>query len=79
VSSIRQPELIIHRTKDRNAPHGAGREWSWLLPEGRLLTVPGAAHMSWIDAPQVVLRAGDEFQKGSWPHGAEKVATPPTP
>jgi pimeloyl-ACP methyl ester carboxylesterase len=48
------PVLTIHGTKDRQSPHAAGVEWSEHLSHARLVTVPDAAHMVWLDAPEVV-------------------------
>jgi len=67
------PVLTIHGTWDRNAPYGAGREWALTLPDARLLTVPGAAHNAWVERPDVVLPAVDEFLRGRWPAAAERV------
>jgi pimeloyl-ACP methyl ester carboxylesterase len=68
IAAIKQPVLIIHGTKDRNAYYGAGREWSMMLPHGLLLTVKGAAHCSWADAPDVVIPAIDGFLRGKASH-----------
>jgi len=73
IATIKQPVLIIHGTKDRNAYYGAGREWSTLLPHGLLLTVKGAAHCAWADAPEIVIPAIDGFLRGKTPAGAEKI------
>jgi proline iminopeptidase len=54
LKTLRVPVLTIHGTKDRNAPYGGGRQCSMPLPESRLVSVPGAAHMSWIEAPELV-------------------------
>jgi proline iminopeptidase len=54
VSTLRVPVLTVHGTKDRNAPFGAGKEWSEALPNGRLLTAEGAAHQAWVDRPEVL-------------------------
>jgi pimeloyl-ACP methyl ester carboxylesterase len=67
------PVLTVHGTKDRNAPYGGGREWATRLPNARLLTVPGAAHMPWIDQPALVLGAIETFLNGAWPMSAERV------
>ncbi|MEP6729426.1 MAG: alpha/beta hydrolase [bacterium] len=64
------PVLTIHGTQDRNAPYGGGREWASHLGNGRLLTVRGAAHMPWIDTPDVVYPALEQFLSGKWPAGA---------
>jgi proline iminopeptidase len=73
IAAIKQPVLIIHGTKDRNAYYGAEREWSMMLPHGLLLTVKGAAHCAWADAPEVVIPAIDGFLRGRAPAGAEKI------
>jgi proline iminopeptidase len=72
VAALKIPVLTIHGTLDRNAVYEAGREWSTILPNGRLLTVIGAAHQSWADAPEIVFPAVDEFLKGRWPKDAAK-------
>jgi pimeloyl-ACP methyl ester carboxylesterase len=64
------PVLSIHGTQDRNAPYGGGREWVTHLPNARLLAVPGAAHLPWLDAPEVVYPALDLFLGGGWPREA---------
>lgn len=75
-SNATAPVLTIHGAKDRNAPYGAGRDWSYLLPNGRLLTVENAAHAPWVEAPNKVLGAMKTFFAGQWPAEAEKVASP---
>jgi pimeloyl-ACP methyl ester carboxylesterase len=72
-ATLRTPVLTIHGTQDRNAPYGGGREWAAHLPEGRLLAVRGAAHMLWLDAPDVVFPALERFLAGAWPPGAARV------
>ena len=71
---VTAPVLTIHGTRDRNAPYGGGREWASQLPNARLVTVPGAAHMPWIDQPRLVLGAVETFLQGEWPGGAERVS-----
>ena len=73
------PMLTIHGTQDRNAPYGAGRDWASHLPGGRLLTVRGAAHMPWLDAPEVVYPALERFLTGQWPSEAVHPAASSTP
>jgi proline iminopeptidase len=73
VAKLNIPVLIIHGTADRNAPYGSGREWASTLPNARLLTVPGAGHQSWADAPNLIFPAITEFLNGRWPEKAEKI------
>jgi proline iminopeptidase len=68
-AALTVPVLTIHGTQDRNAPYGGGREWASHLPNGRLLTVRGEAHMPWLDAPGLVYPALERFLSGQWPSG----------
>lgn len=72
-ASLRMPVLTIHGTRDRQSAYGSGREWAAHLPSGRLLTVTGAAHMAWLDAPDLVVPAIDQFLAGDWPAQAVEV------
>ena len=74
IAAISAPVLTIHGTKDRNAPYGSGREWAMTLRDARLVSVPGAAHMSWVEAPDLVFSSIDTFLSGGWPAQAEKVS-----
>ncbi len=73
VAKVSNPTLTIHGTRDRNAPYGGGREWALTLPDARLLTVEGAAHLPWIEAPDLIFSSIDTFLKGRWPAKTEKV------
>ena len=73
LQKLTMPVLTIHGTFDRNAPYGGGREWAMTLPNARLVTVEGAAHVSWADDPIAVFGSIREFLRGNWPLGAEKV------
>ena len=73
---ITAPVLTIHGTFDRNAPYGSGREWASTLPNARLLTIPGAGHASWLEAPDVIFPGIRAFLRGEWPKGAEKRVLP---
>jgi proline iminopeptidase len=72
-AKLKAPVLTIHGPKDRSAPYGGGREWAMLLPDARLLTVPNAAHVPWIEEPETVFGAIATFLDGAWPAGAEKL------
>jgi pimeloyl-ACP methyl ester carboxylesterase len=77
VRALTTPVLTVHGTHDRNAPYGAGREWSWLLPNGRLLAVEGAAHHAFGEARETVMPAVLEFLRGKWPAAAVEVTEDP--
>jgi proline iminopeptidase len=73
VAKVTVPVLTIHGRKDRNAPYGGGREWDLLLPNARLITIDGAAHMSWIEFPELVFTSIDLFLNGRWPPLAQPM------
>ncbi len=71
LKKVSMPVLIIHGTKDRNAPYEGGREWASILPNARLVTVEGAAHAAWADDPVAVFGAIRHFlRNGEWPLGS---------
>ncbi len=65
--------LVVHGTKDRNAPYGSGREWAMTFPNARLLTVEGAAHAAWVedDGAKAAIAT---FLRGEWPQDAAAVS-----
>jgi proline iminopeptidase len=73
VSMVQSPVLTIHGTRDRQAPYGGGRDWAMLLPNARLITIEGTAHVPWIEAPEKVFGAIETFFDGAWPEAAERV------
>jgi len=44
-----------------------------LLPNARLISIEGAAHMSWVEFPEIVFPAVELFLSGQWPDEAEVV------
>jgi proline iminopeptidase len=74
LTAVNSPVLTVHGTKDRSAPYGGARDWATMLPNARLLTIEGAAHAPWIEAPEHVLGPIQTFLAGSWPTAAEKVS-----
>jgi pimeloyl-ACP methyl ester carboxylesterase len=77
VAQLTTPTLVVHGDRDRNAPYGAGRDWAYMLPNARLVTVEGAAHQAFAERPDVVRPAIAAFLSGNWPAGAEKVTADP--
>jgi len=63
-AQVQAPVLVIHGTKDRQAPYGGGLEWAQILPNARLLSVPNAAHVPWIENPELVFAAISSFFDG---------------
>ena len=77
VRALEVPVLTVHGTRDRNAPYGAGRLWSFLLPQGHLLTVENAGHHAFGEFPDVVMPAIATFLDGELPAGAVKITEDP--
>jgi proline iminopeptidase len=75
LANVHAPVLVIHGTRDRQSPYGGGREWALMLPNARLLTVENAAHVPWIEAPDLVFNAIKTFLEGRWPEAAEEVGS----
>lgn len=73
IKKISHPVLTIHGRKDRNVAYGSGREWAFNLPNARLVTVEDAAHLPWIESPEIVSEAIKTFLDGEWPQTAEAV------
>jgi len=73
MAQVAAPVLIIHGRKDRQAAYGGARDWAASLPDARLLTVEEAAHVPWIEAPELVFNAITTFLNGAWPADAEQV------
>ena len=74
-SEVTAPVLIIHGRQDRSAAYGGGRDWARLLPNARLLTIESAAHIPWIEEPDLVMHSIRSFLNGTWPDLAERVAS----
>ncbi|MFU8821449.1 MAG: pimeloyl-ACP methyl ester esterase BioH [Gammaproteobacteria bacterium] len=51
LAAVRQPTLVIAGERDRLTPGEAGQRLAAGLPDGRLLTLPGAAHVPFLSHP----------------------------
>lgn len=60
---IRVPVLIIHGEQDA-IPAESARELARALPDGRVLIVPLADHLPWLDRPEQFFAAADAFLRG---------------
>jgi pimeloyl-ACP methyl ester carboxylesterase len=74
LAKLQQPALVVEGA-DTHVPLEATRAWAAALPNGRLLLVPGASHIVWLegDVPKL-MRALNRFLSGQgWPAGAEAM------
>jgi pimeloyl-ACP methyl ester carboxylesterase len=60
---IRVPVLIIHGERDA-IPAESARDLARALPDGRVLIVPSADHLPWLDQPERFFSAADAFFRG---------------
>ena len=77
LGKFQTPVLTIHGTRDRNAAYGGGRDWAYLLPNARLITIEGAAHAAYAERPDIVTPAIRTFLGGHWPTDAIRVTESP--
>lgn len=61
LDTVRQPALVVAGERDRLTPAGAGRRLAAGLPGGRLLALPGAAHVPFLSHPEAFVAAVTEF------------------
>jgi pimeloyl-ACP methyl ester carboxylesterase/DNA-binding CsgD family transcriptional regulator len=54
---VAAPALVLHRRGDRTVPLARGRELAALLPNARLQTLSGDAHMPWLGDTRETFRA----------------------
>jgi proline iminopeptidase len=66
---IRAPLLVIHGERDERGL-AMDRSWARALPNGRLLVIPDAGRAAYVERPDVVFPAIDDFLEGRWPNGA---------
>lgn len=60
---LRAPVLVVHGAGDP-LPLQGSREWVDLLPDARLLVIPGAGHFPYLEQPERFFPAADAFLRG---------------
>jgi proline iminopeptidase len=66
------PALVIEGEKT-NVPLDATEAWVRWLPNARLLLIPNAGHMNWLDQPDIVISAMSEFFHGQRVKNAKQL------
>ena len=61
---INVPALVIEGEKT-NVPLDATRQWAAALPHGKLLLIPNAGHVHFIEQPKAFFKAADKFLRGN--------------
>ena len=70
LAKLRMPALVVEGEKTQ-VPLDSTRLWASTLPNGRLLLIPEAGHMHFVERPEAFFPAAEQFLGGGWP------ATPP--
>jgi 2-hydroxy-6-oxonona-2,4-dienedioate hydrolase len=52
LASVQAPTLLVWGARDRLVPASAGIAWQALLPRGRLVVLPNAAHVPMLESPE---------------------------
>jgi len=68
---VKAPVLVIHGIADV-IPLQSSKAWASGYPNGRLLVIQRAGHMSQIEAPDVFFPAIDTFLRGEFPNEAAR-------
>jgi proline iminopeptidase len=75
VKALEVPVLTIHGDHDSIPMEGA-RTWVYSLPNARLLVIPNAGHLPFVEDPELFYSSVDGFLRGDWPVRAEVVGVP---
>jgi proline iminopeptidase len=75
VKNLDMPVLTIHGDYDSIPMEGA-RTWVYSLPNSRLLVIPNAGHLPFVEDPELFYPSVNTFLKGNWPERAEVVGVP---
>lgn len=74
LEKIRVPALVVEGKKT-NVPLDATEAWARWLPNARLLLVPNAGHMNWLDQPEAVVASINDFFRGRRVRDAKQLRT----
>jgi len=74
-SAIRAPTLVIQGDRDFAVSPDGARRWAELVPDARLIMLPGAGHLAYVERSDRVLLALARFFDGQWPPEAMPLRT----
>ncbi len=67
-----RPMLVVEGAESR-LPLAPAHVWAAKAPDARLLLIKDSGHRTWVDRPEDLLRALDQFFHGAWPATALEV------
>lgn len=76
VKDLEVPMLSVHGVSDPSCPLEGARVWISLFRDARLLVIPNAGHMPFVEDPDLFYSAVSTFLNGEWPSRAEVVGVP---
>lgn len=66
------PTLVFEGVHTR-VPLDATEEWARVMPDARLILIPGASHQTWLEGGNAFFEAAETFLAGDWPPTARVV------
>ena len=69
IRTLHIPTLVIEGAETR-VPLDATEEWARVMPDARLILIPGASHLVWLEGGDAFFEAGEQFMAGEWPRTA---------
>jgi len=63
------PTLVIEGAETR-VPLDATEEWARVMSDARLILIPGASHLVWLEGGDAFFEAVEQFMAGDWPKTA---------
>jgi len=66
ISQLEMPVLTIHGDYDA-IPLESAHEWSHFWKNGRFLNIHNTGHFPWLEQPETLYKAIDQFLNGEWP------------
>ncbi|MGD9346065.1 MAG: alpha/beta fold hydrolase, partial [Candidatus Aminicenantes bacterium] len=76
IGDLDVPVLAIHGAHDPSCPLDGARTWASWLRNGRLVVIPEAGHMPFVEQPELFYPSVNVFLKGEWPESAEVLGVP---
>lgn len=76
INALNVPVLGIHGEQDPSCPLEGARAWISWLRNGRLVVIPEAGHMPFVEQAELFYPSVDAFLKGEWPENAEILGVP---
>jgi pimeloyl-ACP methyl ester carboxylesterase len=58
---IKAPTMVLWGAEDRLRPHAQAKEWLRLIPDSRLISLPGTGHLVFEENPNAAIMSVSEF------------------